>query len=204
MMVIHFVNHHYNRIYYLKNVFNFTNFQDSLSCLLKIIVQSAAMSSCWLVENCPIALINFHTNCRLYGFWPGSHKRACMCAPRQHTHTGPGSPPPTHPLRATHVVRSELVHMKQLVSDFVEEQWKQSFCLVTAASGSEGWFVSCLSFCVLLHSVLTLTNKHSSLVISTWSVHKVYLVFVWFAPEFMKLHLYIIQNYLSMFCVRGE
>ena len=31
-------------------------------------------------------------------------------------------PAPTHPLRATHAVRLELVHVKQPVSDFVEEQ----------------------------------------------------------------------------------
>ena len=42
----------------------------------------------------------------------------CVCAPTQLR-------PPTHSLQATHAVRSELVHMKQPVSVFVEEQWKQ-------------------------------------------------------------------------------
>ena len=33
----------------------------------------------------------------------------------------------TNSLKVTHAVRSELVHVKQPVSDFVEEQWNTEF-----------------------------------------------------------------------------
>ena len=77
----------------------------------------------------------------------------------------------THLLRATHTAKSELVHMKQPVSDFVEEQWNTEFLwsqllsdqLLPDQSRSCSWFVPSWSFCVLLHSSLTWTNKHSSL-----------------------------------------
>ena len=85
-------------------------------------------------------------------------------------------PAHTHSLRAPHAVRSELVYVKQPVSDFVEEQWNTEFLwsqLLSDQSRSCSLFVPSWSFCVLLHSALTWTNKHSSLVIRTWSVHEV-------------------------------
>ena len=96
------------------------------------------------------------------------------------------------------------VHVKQQVSDFVEEQWKRwqyrvslwstaaqwSAPLLHNQSRSSSLFGVCLEFlCPLLLScwpALTLTNKH--LLLRTWSLYGVYLVFVWFPTEFMRLH----------------
>ena len=93
----------------------------------------------------------------------------CVLPDSAHTQA-PGSdtlPPLTHSLRATHAVRSELVHVKQPLSDFVEEQrkqWKHRVSLWSHdQSRSCSRFVSSWSFCVLLHSdllSLSLINTH--------------------------------------------
>ena len=127
----------------------------------------------------------------------------CVCVRTPHTDKqAPGSAP-THSLRATYTVRWEQV------SDFVEEQWKQtvktqSFSLVWTRERNSVKSCSIIRRLVCneqeflwpppLWPALTLTNKHSSQVVRTWSVHYVYLVFVWFTPEFMRLHLNIMKN----------
>ena len=121
------------------------------------------------------------------------------------------APRPHHSLRATHTMRSELVHVKQPVSDFVEEQWKQwkhRVSLVSAAQWSEqkmqvvGTELDFL-FPPPLGPALTLINKHFinsyQDLISTWSN----LEFVRFSPEFIGLHLNIMKNdSWSTFCAQ--
>ena len=73
--------------------------------------------------------------------------------------------------------------------------------LVTAASWSQQKLqLVCTELEFLcpppLWPALTWTNKHSSL--RTWSVHEV-TVFVWFTPEFMRLHLNVMKNDSSTF-----
>ena len=96
------------------------------------------------------------------------------------------------------------VNMKQPVSDTVETNTENTQSLsgpqlLNDQSRSCSWFEPCWSFLcpppLSCWPAFTLTTKHSSLVIRTWSVHE-YLVFVWFAPEFVSLNLKLMKNLL--------
>ena len=102
--------------------------------------------------------------------------KSCSGVKTQPVHFKPNHPF-THSLTAAHAVRSELVLVKQPVSDFLNEQWTHRVSLVSAAQWSEQ---KLQLVCTELEFVcppplwpsLTGTDKHSSLVIRTWSAHE--------------------------------